>query len=92
MTPSTMTPQHHLSTPFPRVEIPGVEQSLAAEVEAMIQKAREEKAEATRFTLKRLVSLTRKGKHVYAGTVSAKEKARRRAANRVAAESRKVNR
>lgn len=37
-------------------------------------------------------ALTLLGKHVYGGTVSAKEKTRRRAANRVAKHSRKANR
>ena len=39
-----------------------------------------------------LVALTRLGKHTYGGTVPAKEKARRRAKNRVAKRSRKANR
>lgn len=39
-----------------------------------------------------LVALTSTGKHVYAGTVSAKEKARCRAANKVAGKSRRKNR
>ncbi len=39
-----------------------------------------------------LAALNTLGKHVYAGTVSRKEKLRRRAANKVARASRRANR
>lgn len=41
---------------------------------------------------KALVALNESGRHIYGGTVSAGEKNRRRAANRVAKKSRKANR
>lgn len=39
-----------------------------------------------------LLTLNYTGQHIYAGTVPAAEKARRRAANRVARKSRRINR
>lgn len=39
-----------------------------------------------------LLALNHTGQHIYAGTVPAAEKARRRAANRVARKSRRINR
>jgi len=39
-----------------------------------------------------LVALGKLGKHVYGGTVSHAEKARRRASNKVAGRSRRINR
>jgi hypothetical protein len=39
-----------------------------------------------------LLALNQTGKHIYGGTVTAKEKARRRAANKVARMSRRANR
>lgn len=39
-----------------------------------------------------LLGLNRTGKHIYAGTVSAEEKKRRRKANKVARQSRRTNR
>lgn len=48
--------------------------------------------EPTQDQLQVLVALTRLNKHVYAGTVTAKEKSRRRAKNKVARKSRRENR
>ena len=44
------------------------------------------------YQLAILLGLTRRGKHVYAGTVASAVKARRRAANKVARRQRKANR
>ena len=77
---------------LPRVALPGVDQTAAAEVEALVEAARIEQGERIRARLVRSISLHRKGKHVYAGTVTAKEKARRRAAEKIAKASRKANR
>lgn len=49
-------------------------------------------AEHTNPTARLLYALNHSGKHIYAGTVPAAEKARRRAANRVARKSRRINR
>lgn len=48
--------------------------------------------EPTKDQLIMLLALTKLGKHVYAGTVPAAMKAKRRAKNRVAKKSRKINR
>lgn len=48
--------------------------------------------ETTEYQVAILVALTKTGKHVYAGTVPAHVKAKRRAKNRVARESRRINR
>ena len=48
--------------------------------------------EPTRYQRSILGALNQTGKHIYAGTVSAKVVARRRAANKVARQSRRVNR
>lgn len=48
--------------------------------------------EPTRYQILILVALTKMGKHIYEGTVPAKVRASRRAKNKVAKQSRKVNR
>lgn len=48
--------------------------------------------EPSRDQLVILLALERKNKHVYAGTVPAHVKARRRAKNKVARKSRRINR
>ena len=48
--------------------------------------------EVNPYQFRILLGLNRTGKHIYAGTVSASEKARRRAANKVARVSRRQNR
>lgn len=51
-----------------------------------------ETTERNSFQFAILMALNVLGKHVYAGTVSAEEKAKRRAKNKVARASRKANR
>lgn len=48
--------------------------------------------EPTRDQLQILVALTKLDKHVYAGTVTEKEKSRRRVKNKMARKSRRENR
>ena len=48
--------------------------------------------EVNPYQFRILLGLNRLGKHVYGGTVEASEKARRRAANKVARVSRRQNR
>lgn len=48
--------------------------------------------EPSAYSVAILVGLSAKGKQVYAGTVPEKDKAQRRAANKVARRSRKENR
>lgn len=48
--------------------------------------------EPTNDQLVMLLALTRKNKHVYEGTVTPAEKSRRRARNKVARHSRRINR
>ena len=77
---------------FPRVTLPGVSPEATAEVDALVEAARAEHLETVRARLVRSISLHRKGKHVFAHTVSPKTIARRRAASKVAKASRKANR
>lgn len=77
---------------FPRVALPGVSPEATAEVDALVSAARLERAEKTRHALRCVVSLHRKGKHIYKGTVSPQTKARRRAAEKMARASRRASR
>lgn len=51
-----------------------------------------ENAQQTRYGRRILFALSRSGQHVYAGTVSFKDKMKRRAKDKVAKRSRKLNR
>lgn len=57
----------------------------------LIEKAREER-EANPYQFRILVALNRLGKHIYSGSVSAEDKAGRRAKNKIARQSRRRNR
>lgn len=48
--------------------------------------------DVNQYQLTILLGMNRLGKHIYGGTVSSKEKARRRAAGKVAKAQRKINR
>jgi hypothetical protein len=73
---------------FPRIELPGVTEDQRSEVENLMHKSKQARA----FTLRYAVAMSVLGKAVYHGTVPADVKARRRAANKVARQSRRVNR
>ena len=75
---------------FPRVTIPGVEPR--TEATDLFEAGKIAASSLLTARVRRRASLLATGKHIYRGTVTAKTKARRRKAARLAAASRKANR